>query len=207
MARNLAELQRRIDLRVKNVTGEAFRKLHARVARRELAEVQRAQAAANGLPAPFERFVDGVKGRSEDEVKLYGVISYLFSHAADVAAWIYEQLLRRSPVGPAEGGHYRDDHRILVNGAEVADLRGVKAGDEIAFVNLRPYARKLELGSSMQAPNGIYQVTAKDARTRFRNGPVIEFTYRGFSGVAVDRSKAGNKAAVRYPTIIIRDRR
>lgn len=235
MASNIAAFTRRIELRAQQLTGEAFRKHHAAVAKRALGEVQREQASRLGAPTPYQRYVDGRAGAAEESVKLYGVIEYTFDLAADVAGWVYEELLRLSPVGPPEGGHYRDDHLIFVDGQQVEDLRNVRAAAEIVFTNTRPYSRKLELGRSFQAPNGIYRVTAASARRRFGNIAEIHFTYRGFiSGQVIDPAQAGptvyaptrrgargrfapgsgaaliggqhNKRRNRFPVIVIRQR-
>lgn len=223
--RNVAGLdrfRRTLRLQANGLVGDGFRKHHAAVARRALAEAQAAQTARFGQPLPYRRIVDHREGVSEDAVRLYGVIEYKFSMAADVAGEIYAMILQASPVGPAKGGHYRDDHIILVNGEQVADLRSVQAGDEIAITNLRPYARKIEGGAressrrrltnrrpglSVQAPNGVYEITAHAARQRFGNMAAIEFTYRGFAaGGAPISGRKGNVSGDRYPTIIIRPR-
>lgn len=218
----LARFRQTLKLQANGLVGDGFRKHHAAVARQALAEAQTAQRARFGQPLPFRRLVDHREGVSEDAVKLYGVIEYKFSLAADVAGEIYAMILQASPVGPSEGGHYRDDHIILVNGRQVTDLRDVQAGDEIAITNLRPYARKIEGGArersrrrltnrraglSVQAPNGVYEITAHAARQRFGNVAEIEFAYRAFAagGKAIS-GKRGNVSGDRYPTIIIRPR-
>lgn len=237
MASNVAAFTRRLELHASELTGDAFREMHAKVARRELARVQADQKARRQVAAPFERYVDGRQGAPEDSVKFGGVIEYEFSLGADVAAAVYEELLRISPVGPAEGGHYRDDHWIFVNGVRVADLRSATAADEIIITNTRPYARKIEGGAkerfarrltnrrpglSVQAPNGVYEVTAHAMRRRFGNVARIEFTYRGVISGSVYQptgarapargtggrfvpsgGAASNKSDVRFPAIII----
>lgn len=218
----LERFRRTLKLEANGLVGDGFRQHHAAVARQALAEAQAAQRTDLGQPLPFRRIVDGREGASEDAVKLYGVIEYRFSLAADVAGEIYAMILQASPVGPSEGGHYRDDHIVLVNGRQATDLRSVAAGDEIAITNLRPYARKIEGGArersrgrltnrrpglSVQAPNGVYEITANAARRRFGNVADIEFAYRAFAaGGAAISGRRGNASGDRYPTIIIRPR-
>jgi len=186
-----------------NVSKELLPKLTANVARFELAKVL---AAA---PAPYRTFVDGREGVREEEVRAGGMIVYKFSRIAPALDWIWQELVTRSPVGPDKGGHYRDDHWFFVNGVRTAIPEGGEAiaippGTEVTFADLRPYARKIEMGRSLQAPDGVYEMTAKAAKKQF---PFldIEFTYRAFAqGGAVTNPKHKSKSKNRYPVIIVR---
>lgn len=185
------------------VRRELLPALTAKVAREELAKVQ---AVA---PAPYRLFVDGREGAREDDVKPGGFILYEFQRTASALDWIWEQLVMRSPVGPDKGGHYRDDHWLFVNGVRVpvpepGQPIEIVPGAEVMFSDLRPYARKLELGHSLQAPDGIYEMTAKAAKKQFP-WLDIEFNYRAFAGGgAVTSRKRKAKSELRYPVIIIR---
>jgi len=184
----------------------------ARVAREELAKVM-AEA-----PAPYRQFVDGAEGAPLEHVRPGGVIMFKFSRIAPVIDWIYEELLRRSPVGPDKGGHYRDDHWLFVNGekVDVPELERtavIKPGSEIIIIDARPYARKIEAGASLQAPDGVYELTATAARNRFPFAE-IAFGYRpalagaqrllSTSHRSEHHRAAAKKADNRYPAIIIK---
>ena len=67
--------------------------------------------------------------------------------------------------------------------------------DEYVFINTVPYARKIERGSSSQAPDGVYQAVAMLARDRFGN--VARITY-----LVPDLSK--RERSERNPAVIVR---
>ncbi|MEJ0015718.1 MAG: hypothetical protein WDN25_03980 [Acetobacteraceae bacterium] len=191
--------------------------------------------ASAGSTVPFTRYVDGVLGKPLDQVRADGMTLtefHLLGHVVDAAI---RMLIERSPFGPAEGGHYRDDHRLYVNGQRRdATKEGtpveIKQTDQVVILNPRPYARKIEGGArerfrgrmtnrrpglSVQAPDGVYEITVRELRQRFGNIAVIGFTYRAaFDGAVVDpaavpkailgpyqrnrqgRFVAGNRAAI-----------
>ncbi|WP_431861377.1 hypothetical protein [Azospirillum sp.] len=175
----------------------AFVKMHAETAKKAIADLEAKQGAY-----PKQTIVDGRRGAAEEQVKPGGVIEYHINPVAEAIDAIYEELVKRSPVGPAKGGHYRDDHQMFVNGIPFnAEEAGRKievfpSGTEVVFINTRPYARKIEggfrlIGSfgrtaddrtpglSVQAPNGVYEVTAREMKRRFANYPMeITFEYR-----------------------------
>lgn len=155
-------------------------------------------------PASFERFVDGRKGAVEETVKATGVILYTYSYLDLVAQFAMETLYRLSPV---LSGTYRLSHTLFLNNLAVANLKGFKSGDEVTISNPVPYARKIEVGRmTMSVPGHVYERTARIVRSRYGNIANIGFTYRGFVGGAVLVGRAGNKAALRYPVIIISER-
>lgn len=161
---------------VTRLRNETIPKLTADLARRELGRVQGAH------PAAFEQFVDGIRGAPLDSVRPGGTIRFRFVRLGPLLEWIYEQLVRRSPVGPERGEpHYRDVHWLLINGQRVNVLEGAEAialkpDAFVRYVNARPYARKIERGLSTQAPDGVYELVALEAQRRFQ-GAVIEFSY------------------------------
>jgi hypothetical protein len=65
--------------------------------------------------------------------------------------------------------------------------------DEIVFVNVTPYARKIEKGLSDQAPDGVYEAVAALAARRFGNIVKVRFSFRSpnFGGINSWAAKAG----------------
>jgi hypothetical protein len=76
------------------------------------------------------------------------------------------------------------------------------------IINMRPYARKIEGGAnnrfsrrltdrrpglSAQAPNGVYEITARDLQRMFGTIATIRFTYRGIIGGALTFSNIPRK--------------
>jgi len=204
-----------------------------RETRRRTDENQAAIRAAFGNTAPITRFVDGVEGKALEDVKPNGVTLTEFDLFSHVITETWNALVLASPYGPDEGGHYRDDHWLFVNGTrrDAATEGGkieIKAGDDIVFVNARPYARKIEGGAvsrfrkrltdrrpglSVQAPDGVYEITAAALNRRLGNLASFRFAYRGIvGGVPLLASgprrkgvkkRAQNNASDRYPAIEI----
>lgn len=163
---------------------EARQKIVAKEARRILGEAQAANARVFGEAPEYTQAVDGRLGAPLESVNPdHGKIVFEFSLIGPVLELIGEQLVLHSPVLT---GRYRDSHILLADGVEV----DVDAGDKVPkaeryiFVNVQPYARKLEGDSiagvsamSDQAPDGIYEVVADMARRRFGNIANVKFTY------------------------------
>lgn len=181
------------------------RKAHAAFARRAHATVM----AAAPRPSGFVRYVDGAKGAPEDAVKPNGVIVYDYLRIPEVARVAMELLFERSPV---LSGLYRKSHTLFLNGAAVPNLAGWRPGDQVAISNPAPYARKIEVGSmKMRVPGHVYELVAQTLKQRFGNIANIGFTYRGLAGGPGSApgagGGAGNKPALRYPTITISELR
>jgi hypothetical protein len=167
-------------------------RLTADTARLKLREVQGAR------PRRYKQFVDGVEGAPLGSVRPGGNIRFLFGALTGVLQWIYQELRARSPVGPERGEaggqhkipgrigevttqhvHYRDVHWLFVDGARdrvPATGETVVVNEVAFFVNARPYARRLEHGWSLQAPDGVYELVALEAERRFPDAR-IEFRY------------------------------
>jgi len=182
--------------------------LIARTARRKLSEVEARQGKH-----PVTRFVDGVRDASEDKVKPTGVIVYDIALIGDVVDAAFVLLLQLSPIGPGLDGHYRDRHRLFVNGRQTdatdyeSGVVPIPPGAEVVIANLQPYARKIEKGSSLQAPDGVYEITARQMRQRFGNIVTIRFEYRQFPGFAAGRVTRESRSARRrlemFPALVI----
>jgi hypothetical protein len=187
---------------VTRLRDQTLPRLTANLARRELARVQGSDRR------PHHTFVDGRENAPLDSVRPGGQIRFVFPQIGSTLDWIWEQLVSRSPVGPERGQpHYRDVHWLFVDGERVDVPEGGESmqisGRSLArFVNPRPYARRLEQGWSLQAPDGVYELVAMEAQRRF-NGAVIEFSYvdAGEIPAAIPWPTKGSYA---YPCITVR---
>lgn len=171
-----------------------------------------AQEAARGFDRESVVITDGVTRRDPRQVKPFGKIEFVArTTIADAVLWALAELVRRSPIGPAKDGHYKDDHTVLINGAEVRGnirvaLTQAKAGDRIQIVNPRIYARKLEgataskktgrskrQASSRQARGGIYRPVLRSVVQRWGKSVYVEFKYVKLNlGVKVLGKQGGN---------------
>jgi hypothetical protein len=175
----------------------ATRKVLISETRRLVALNEQAIMDTFGSPAEIEQTVDGQVGRALDQALKYtDTVFHLHANVVDEALRL---LIMRSPIGPGRHGHYKDAHWLYVNGTRRdVQLEGnkveLKRGDKIVIVNVKPYARKIEgtpyqrfkqrmthrrPGLSVQAPDGVYEVTARDLQKLYGKIAIINFTYRG----------------------------
>jgi hypothetical protein len=151
----------------------------AAFARDALAEGRQTNRNALGSDPRFETFVDGRGGAAIETVKPDGSIVFEFDLLRDLAIWIDAQLKRFSPV---RTGRYRRSHLIFADGAQLDDPKRLPMDTrEIVFIPSVEYARRIEAGSSKQAPNGVYQAVAALARSRFGRIAAIAYTFRALA--------------------------
>lgn len=173
------------------------------VARDTLGEEQR-----KGFDKSPVRTVDNVVGRSEEDVKAFGKIIYDSKvAAAEFLIPLYQGLLDRSRV---DTGLYQDSHFVFFRGKlianNIAELKAwidskpdLRDGARIRFVNVMPYASKLERtgdtatkrntvfvkakdkrqrsGAKVRRPNGAYYLTAKALNRKYKNNSLIKFEW------------------------------
>lgn len=199
------------------ISREARQQLAAKAARKILAEAQANNRQALGVVPPHEQFVDGRQNAPLESVNPdKGTIVFEFQLMQNVLRWIGEQLVVNSPV---DTGRYRASHVLLADGDQVDTNSGaIKPAQEYKFVNIVPYARKIERGLSPQAPDGVYEVVAVLANSRFGNIARIKFVYTEVVGegmlwdwAASNTSRVSGSAAqrrqhaknVRQPSILV----
>lgn len=163
----------------------------AEAARRALAQAQDQNSRVLGQVPPHDTFVDGRPTTALESVNPdRGEIVFRFNLATDVFAWIEEQLIIHSPVGNTpKSPEYSKSHVFFADGQQ-ADPAAPQSGDEFVFLNTVPYARKIEgtgdrPPQSSQAPDGVYEVVAALAASRYGNIARITFGYRSFQADAI----------------------
>ena len=165
----------------RTLSTQARQGLAAEAGRRVLAQAQAQNARVLGSVPPHDTFVDGRASTDLESVNPdRGEILFRFNLATDVFAWIDEQLILHSPVGDTpKSPEYNRSHVFFVDG-EQGDPGAGTAGETFVFLNIVPYARKIERGQSKQAPDGVYEVVAALAQRRFGNIASVRFGYRSF---------------------------
>lgn len=187
---------------------EAFREY----AREQINEAKATNQSVLGRIPPFQTFVDGRPGASVESATARSTIVVEFELIAEALIWIAEQLEKFSPVGKVTGrlqhspGLYKKSHILLADGVEVQVSQQIALAEEYVFINAVPYARKIERGSSSQAPNGVYQAVAALARGRFSNLARITYGFRTVIAGVIVGGRRGNRSAERNPAIIVRMR-
>jgi hypothetical protein len=132
-----------------------------------------------GVVPPHEIYVDGAEGAPLTSVKPDGVIRAEFQLVNEALAWISTQLQLHSPVLT---GRYAKSHELFADGVDTENPNVAPPAEEYVFLNIQPYARKIERGRSPQAPDGVYQAVATLAQRRFGNVARITFSYREVRG-------------------------
>jgi hypothetical protein len=186
----------------RHLSPEARQRKAAQAARQILSEAQQTNKRALGVVPPVKQFVDGSAGAPLESVNPdHGRIVFQFEIAGDMLRWIGEQLVLNSPVLTSR---YRDSHVLLADGVEVEADGKIPEAQVYTFVNIQPYARKIERGESDQAPDGVFEVVAALAQRRFGNVARIRFAYRALE-IPVERTRAAKAAErnSRNPAIVV----
>ncbi|QCO03031.1 hypothetical protein [Azospirillum argentinense] len=200
MAR-LQSFRAQVDLAKSRLLGETRRQMLVQAAREAHAEASAINTRALGHPVESVTIVDGRRGAPVESVKAGGVVVHLFAVHQAAIEFTAETLSRLSPW---DTGLYENSHLLLVNGEEVEWGVTVGVDDVATFVNLLPYARRLEQGWSDQAPDGVYEVASEIVRARFGNIVNVRFGYRHFVGREAGKhrpTEAGKQRASSYPFI------
>jgi len=152
--------------------------------------------------------VDNKYGRTEQDVNPLGQIEYISrGNSKEMLLFCYDAILQRSP---RLTGRYHDNNIVLFNEREVASSRAgfeawlsgqksFKDKDKIRFVNIAPYANKLELdgttssgtstkrrpikdkkgrdriGTLVRKPNGVYTLALRAIRHKYKGNSLIKY--------------------------------
>lgn len=194
-------IDRDIDLLLRDDLSPAARsRTLAEFAERTIAEASQTNRRILGRDPIKTVYVDGRAGAPLTSVRPDGEIVAEFDVFSDALAWIGAQLERHSP---KRSGRYSRSHDLFADGREIPIGSQVPLAEEYVFINTLPYARKIEIGQSSQAPDGVYQAVATLARRKFGNVGRVSFSYRTAMGGAIVGGRAGNRSAGRYPAIIV----
>lgn len=199
------------------------RQAAAQFARDGLEDAKKTNRSILGRVPPYTTTVDGRKDAQLESVNPDGgsIIFEFDVGVVDALQWIARALVERSPV---VSGQYKRGHKLLADGSETSWPAGggnIPPATEYTFINLVPYARKIEIGKTragrafvIQVPNRIYERTAIDARKeKFGSSADIQFAYRQAVGAYTLKHSSGRRkdrqrgAAVGTPAIIVKFKR
>lgn len=182
---------------------EARSKFLADFAREALADGEEQNASVLGHKPPHRTFVDGTENQDIDRVRPDGTIVYEFELVSELLIWIADQLQSHAPV---KTGRFRSSFLVFADGDEVDVGADIQIAQEYVFLNIQPYARKIERGLSPQAPEGVFEAVAALASARFGNMAKVRFSYRTPISGALVGGKRGDRATNRTPAIIVTPR-
>lgn len=201
MAIKLMPFDRDVSLLLNNdLTPAARSKYLADFAADAIKEIDAQNDAKAGYDVQYSTFVDGTKTPNLGSVRPDGTIVAEWDLINDLFVWIDQQLVKHAPVLT---GLFAKSFKFYADDVE-ADPANPPQADEYAFVNVQPYARKIESGLSPKAPDGVFQVVAILAKGRFGNMAKIRFSYRSFGApVGPLKTRQQSRAANRTPAIVI----
>ena len=182
-----------IELMLADIKGPGAGQALAQFAREEIEAAKETNRSVLGRVPPYKIVVDGNKGASLDSVRGDGVVFVEFELIGDILTFISDMLHQFSPT---KTGTYKRSHIILADGQEIAPGGQAPIAAEYVFINTVPYARKIERGSSSQAPNGVYEAVSLLARRRFGNFASIVFAFRSIT--------TGRGRSDRNPAVVVR---
>jgi hypothetical protein len=148
--------------------------LFAEFAAQVIEEGKAHNASVLGRVPPYTVSVDGRLGAPLESVKPGGVVFVEYELVFEALTWIGDMLEQFSPV---KSGRYQKSHVMIADGVAVPEGSVPPVASRITFTNVVPYSRKIERGLSPQAPDGVYQVVAKLASSKFSNVAKIQFGY------------------------------
>ena len=168
--------------------------------------------AVLGRKPTYTTSVDGRIGATEETVKVPGRIVYEFDIGTTILAEIGDMLVLNSPVLT---GKFARSFKMFVDGTEYIPGEAMPVvQEEIVFLNIQPYARKIEgtpnrPPQSDQTPDGVFQAVAIMAQRKYGNVATVRFTYRAFvEGGVMNYGGGSNSRRVeqqaRVPAIVVR---
>lgn len=202
LSTRIEPIDRDIELMLsEELSPKAQSQVFAQFAAEQIEEAKRHNRMVLGHVPHHTVTVDGRDDAALESVRPNGVIVAEFELIIEVLQWIQEQLDTHSPV---KTGNYKSQHVVFADN-EMIDLGGgavIPDADEYVFLNTAEYARKIELGSSSQAPDGVYRAVAILAAQNNRFGSLARIRFEEFRGAVAGR--AGNKSKNRKPAISVK---
>lgn len=214
-------IRQQVEIAARDIKGKFVPEIFAGVFYELVKDIRSSNRQALGYEAPEVIITDGVVGRSANQVRPGG-----YSHMRwKVEEQFFEEIALILEVISPKGNtpwktkdqKYYASHVLVVDGV-VLTQRPYVAPDEwfeAYFVNVQPYARKLEHGLSSQRPNGVYERVAMPMIKRRIGGIYdVSFSYRQIDTMPVgeiqrlgERNKRSAAARLRrHPVIMIRQK-
>lgn len=163
-------------------------RMAAEFARAEIDRAEAINAAATGHKPKYTVSVDGRVGAPLESVNTRGgQIVVEFNLGVDVIRWIAAKLRERSPY---RSGRYVGGQKLYADGREISPYGRIPDADEYTFIDLVPYAGKIERGAThsgrtftlQPSKSAVYERTAKEAKSQFRDVASIEFRWQSSPG-------------------------
>lgn len=141
-----------LELNLKRFSPEEAKKKHIAAARAALRQVQGQRLDK----LSYQIYTDGSASTTEESVKPFGVIQYLFLRMNQIGKYAYVTARAMSPV---ESGRYRDSWILVADDVVVSENDVPATAKQLILVNYQPYSRKIQLrGAKLKGvPPGIVE--------------------------------------------------
>jgi hypothetical protein len=161
-----------IGLNLKRFSPSEAKAKHIEIARRSL----NAFLARQSDKPSYTILVDGVEALTEDGVRPYGVIEYVFLRMGQVGKLAVQTARDLSPV---QSGRYKQSWMLIADRVLVGENSIPSDVKELILVNNQPYARKIHTrGARLRGvPPGIVERVRQIILRRFRQTIVIDLRY------------------------------
>ncbi len=161
-----------INLNLKRFDPEVARQKHIEIAKKGL----NAFLANQKTKPSYRIIVDESLAASENQVKPFGIITYVFLRMSQVGIFAIQTARDLSPV---QSGRYRKSWMILIDGKLVSETLVPDDVKEIILVNNQPYARKIQVRGAriVGVPPGIVEKIKQLVLRQFRNSIVASVGY------------------------------
>ena len=184
MARSVSTIERVITLAIADVRPPEIQRIHAREARRILAEHL---ARRGGTPPRVRTIVDGRIGASEESVRPYGVIRYEFDQLRDAVLFALAKLRELSP---RLSGDYAKAWFLMHKGKKVSEEALPADATDVTICNDQPYSRMLLVGkgpggrpfSLQNPPPGYMELAYRAVKKRYGNSVEVAIPYLYLNG-------------------------
>lgn len=190
-----------------NLSPEAFSRQFGQTARRIIEKQDDVNDRTLGRDVKYKTSVDGKPSNKLETAKHRIVAEW------DLLETMFQDILTMlRDASPFITGKYRESITLFADNAPVAITQGLPDAGEYFFAATVPYARKIERGSSLQAPDGVFEAVASVASKRFGNVARVRYGFRAvIAGAGVDyirsgqgsRSDRASERDNRQPAVII----
>jgi hypothetical protein len=169
-----------INLNLQRFSPEVARRKHIEVARKSL----NAFLARQGDKPGYQIFADGIPVMSEDAVRPFGVIQYVFLRMGQVGKLAIQTARDLSPV---QSGRYKKSWMLIADRNLVNENSVPNQVQELILVNNQPYARKIHVRGARirNVPPGIVEKVRQIVLRKYRQTVVIDLKYIELEGAYV----------------------
>ncbi len=169
-----------INLNLKRFEPEVARQIHIKTARTSL----KAFLDRQKDKPQYSIYTDGVQSFSEDNVRAFGNITYVFLRMAQIGKFAIRTARDLSPV---QSGRYKKSWLLEADGVLVNENSVPNDTKQLILVNNQPYARKIHVRGARRrgVPPGIVEKVRQLILRQHRQSVTVNLRYIELHGAYV----------------------